>query len=493
MDGDIMNGIRRSSRKKTTTTTNSTTHDENEKKKIKRRRPTKKTSTAAGAGASTPNDMIKQEEENVEIEDIEDFGKEQSCEIRSSLLDWYHNNQRDLPWRNININTTTCTSTRAYAVWVSEIMLQQTRVDTVIHYFNRWIKKWPTLLHLSNASLEEVNQMWAGLGYYRRARFLLEGAKFIVQQGGQFPNTLSDLRNIPGIGDYTAGAIASIAFQQAVPVVDGNVVRVIARLKTISANPKQSKTVKTIWKLAGQLVDPDRPGDFNQALMELGATVCTPLNPSCSTCPVSDQCCALSVSTHDRSVSVTDYPTKVVKAKIRHEFSAVSVVEIIEDEALMDDGPQCNSKYLLVKRPDKGLLAGLWEFPSVPLIGEVDLVTRKDAIDQLLKSFELEPGSTCNVILRKDVGEYIHVFTHIRLKMYIELLVLHLKGRNSVKLDKENNGWKYVDSKDIASLGLTSGVRKVYTMIQKFRDNIPRKSDEKLSAKSLSKRSRGSS
>lgn len=233
MDGD--SGTRRSSRKKTTTTTSWTTHDENEKKKIKRRRQTKKTSTAAAA--STPNVMIKQEEE---IEDIEDFGKEQSCKIRSSLLEWYHNNQRDLPWRNININTTTCTSTRAYAVWVSEIMLQQTRVDTVIHYFNRWINKWPTLVHLSNASLEvrsfslpylsplienvinilllfvsqEVNQMWAGLGYYRRARFLLEGAKFIVQQNGQFPNTLSDLRNIPGIGDYTAGAIASIAFQQ---------------------------------------------------------------------------------------------------------------------------------------------------------------------------------------------------------------------------------------------------------------------------------------
>lgn len=164
--------------------------------------------------------------------------------------------------------------------------------------------------------------------------------------------------------------------------------------------------------------------------MELGATVCTPSNPSCSTCPVSDQCRALSVSTHDRSVSVTDYPTKVVKAKKRHEFSAVSVVEIIEDEALMD-GPQCNSRFLLVKRPDKGLLAGLWEFPSVPLIGDVDFVTRKDAIDKLLKSFDLEPGSTCNVVLRKDVGECVHVFSHIRLRMYIELLILRVKGFTS--------------------------------------------------------------
>ncbi|KAL8087638.1 hypothetical protein AgCh_037693 [Apium graveolens] len=479
-------GTRRSSRNTNKKTTNWTTDDDDyedeDKKKIKRKRgQTKKTTSTA----STPNDNVM-----IEQEDIEDFGKEQCFKIRSCLVDWYDNNQRDLPWRN-NINTDT--TNRAYAVWVSEIMLQQTKVDTVIHYFNRWINKWPTLLHLSNASLEEVNHMWAGLGYYRRARFLLEGAKFIVQQrGGHFPDTLSDLRNIPGIGDYTAGAIASIAFRQAVPVVDGNVVRVIARLKTISANPKLSQTVKTIWKLAGQLVDPDRPGDFNQALMELGATVCTPVNPSCSTCPISDQCRALSLSTHDKSVSVTDYPTKVVKAKKRHEFSAVSVVEIIEDESLVD-GPRCNSRFLLVKRPDKGLLAGLWEFPSVPLIGDVDFVTRKDAIDQLLKSFDLEPGSTCNVVLRKDVGEYVHVFSHIRLQMYIELLVLHVKGRNSVKLDKENNGWKYVNSKDIASLGLTSGVRKAYTMIQKFRDNIPQKSDKKLSTKLLSKRSHGSS
>lgn len=164
--------------------------------------------------------------------------------------------------------------------------------------------------------------------------------------------------------------------------------------------------------------------------MELGATVCTPANPRCSTCPVSDQCHALSVSTHDKSVSVTDYPTKVVKAKKRHEFSAVSVVEIIEEESLVD-GPQSNSRFLLVKRPDKGLLAGLWEFPSVPLIEDVDFVTRKDAMDQLLKSFDLEPGSTCNVVLRKDVGEYVHVFSHIRLKMYVELLVLHVKGSTS--------------------------------------------------------------
>ncbi|CAK9134909.1 unnamed protein product [Ilex paraguariensis] len=354
-------------------------------------------------------------------------------------------------------------------------MLQQTRVQTVVDYFNRWMEKWPTLHHLSQASLEEVNETWAGLGYYRRARFLLEGAKMIAQEGGGFPRTVAALRKVSGIGDYTAGAIASIAFKEVVPVVDGNVVRVIARLKAISANPKKTMTVKNFWKLAGQLVDPCKPGDFNQALMELGATICTPLSPSCSACPVSGQCCALSISRRKKSVLVTDYPMKVVKAKQRHDFSAVSVVEIVEGQD-MGVGPQFDSRFLLVKRPDKGLLAGLWEFPSVLLKGESDLATRREAIDHLLKhSFNIDLKKSSNVILREDVGEYVHVFTHIRLKMCVELLVVCLKGgKNTLqgKHGEEPTAWKYVDGKALSSMGLTSGVKKVYTMIQKFKQSL---------------------
>lgn len=181
-------------------------------------------------------------------------------------------------------------------------------------------------------------------------------------------------------------------------------------------------------KLAAQLVDPFQPGDFNQALMELGATVCTPSSPSCSTCPVSDQCCALSVSRHDSSVVVTDYPIKVVKAKQRHEFSAVCVVEIVGDKESLKRH-QINNGFLLVKRPDEGLLAGLWEFPSVSLAGEVDLLPRRKAIDQYLKKyFTLQPRKTCDIVSREHVGEYVHVFSHIRLKMYVELLILRVEG-----------------------------------------------------------------
>lgn len=163
--------------------------------------------------------------------------------------------------------------------------------------------------------------------------------------------------------------------------------------------------------------------------MELGATICSPLNPSCSTCPVLGQCRAFSESKHSESVKVTDYPMKVVKAKPRHESAAICVVEILRDQEISEGTPPENGIFLLVKRPEKGLLAGLWEFPSVLVDGAVDLTTRREAIDQFLKeSFTLDPRKTCSIVFREDVGELVHIFTHIRLKMYVEMLVLNLKG-----------------------------------------------------------------
>lgn len=178
---------------------------------------------------------------------------------------------------------------------------------------------------------------------------------------------------------------------------------------------------KLLRELARKLVDPLRPGDFNQAVMELGATICSPTSPSCSKCPISLQCQALSLSMSQESIKVTDYPTKVPKAKQRHDFSAVSVVEIVEEGS--------DSKYLLVKRPEEGLLAGLWEFPSVLLEGEAGLTSRRKAIDSfLIKSFGLDMRKSCKVVLREEVGVYVHIFSHIRLKMYIELLTLRITG-----------------------------------------------------------------
>ncbi|KAK9100263.1 hypothetical protein Scep_023693 [Stephania cephalantha] len=424
------------------------------------------------------------------VGDIEDFCKEDTLEIRSSLLCWYDQNQRVFPWRkqtteieSYNDDKEDESCDRAYAVWVSEVMLQQTRVATVIDYYNRWMEKWPTINHLAQASQEEVNQMWAGLGYYRRARFLLEGAKMIVEKGGEFPQTVSTLRKIKGIGDYTAGAIASIAFYEAVPVVDGNVIRVIARLKAISANPKESTTIKIFWKLAGQLVDACRPGDFNQALMELGATICSPTSPGCSICPVAGQCRALQLCQSHKLESVTDYPAKVVKLKQRLDFWAVCVVEILEHNNV-DIQKESNekNKFLFVKRPDEGLLAGLWEFPSVSLKGEANLATRRQMMDKYLKNFFKLNTDECTIVSREDIGECVHIFTHIRLKMFVELIVLHQKGGGRVFHAKKEDisAWKYVDGDSIDSMGLTSGVRKVYNMIQQCKreqslENQPRR------------------
>ncbi|XP_045789978.1 adenine DNA glycosylase [Trifolium pratense] len=423
------------------------------------------------------NGVNKKTRTLVKTEDIEDavsfFSKDETHKLRSVLLDWYDNNHRVLPWRTtLNDNNEEVIEKRAYGVWVSEVMLQQTRVQTVIAYYNRWMLKWPTIHHLAKASLEEVNEIWAGLGYYRRARFLLEGAKKIVAEGGSIPKTASMLRKIPGIGDYTSGAIASIAFKEAVPVVDGNVIRVIARLRAVTENPKDSAIIKRFWEIAAQLVDPLRPGDFNQALMELGATVCTPLNPSCSSCPATEFCHALSIAKRDSTAAVTDYPVKGVKVKQRSDFCAVCVVELLGRETLLDNN-NSSSKFVLVKRPDGGLLAGLWEFPSVLIDEETTPLARRKATNCFLKkNLKIDIKKTCDVVSREDVGEFVHIFSHIRLKLYVELLVLQLKGKvdNLVKSDDDETiTWKCVDSDALSSMGLTTSVRKVYDMVQKFK------------------------
>lgn len=220
------------------------------------------------------------------------------------------------------------------------------------------------------------------------------------------------------------------------------------------------------------MVDPVRPGDFNQALMELGATVCTPLNPSCSSCPASDFCHALSNAKHDSTVAVTDYPVKGVKVKQRSDFSAVCVVEILGAETLPDKN-QSSSKFVLVKRPDEGLLAGLWEFPSVSLDGEAVPLARREATDRFLKkNLKIDIKKTCNIVLREDIGEFVHIFSHIRLKLYIELLVLQLKGGVDDLFkspDNKTTTWKCVYSNALPSMGLTTSVRKVYNMVQNFK------------------------
>jgi A/G-specific adenine glycosylase len=204
--------------------------------------------------------------------------------IRRALLTWYGKNRRALPWRNVPT---------PYAVWVSEVMLQQTRVEVVRDYFARWMKLFPTLEALARADESAVLHAWQGLGYYSRARRLREGARYVVENyGGQLPTEPEQLTRIPGIGPYSAGAISSIAYGKPSPIVDGNVIRVLARFFALPGDPNKSPLKKELWRLAAELVPSRAASDFNQSLMEVGALVCTPKSPACYSCPLSKSCAA---------------------------------------------------------------------------------------------------------------------------------------------------------------------------------------------------------
>ncbi|NUM55207.1 MAG: A/G-specific adenine glycosylase [Candidatus Hydrogenedentes bacterium] len=257
-------------------------------------------------------------------------------QFRRALLTWYRRAARDLPWRR---------TTDPYAIWLSEIMLQQTRVDQGLPYFERFISAFPTVQALAAAKEDRVLKLWEGLGYYSRARNLHRAAKIVADEcGGVFPRTAEELQSLPGVGRYTAGAIASIAYGERVPVLDGNVIRVLSRLYNIADCTDDAKVRDRLWKLADRLVPAKHPGDFNQAMMELGARICTPKSAQCGTCPARRFCAA-------RVAGVVDQrPVRKAKAETPRREMVAAVINQ-------------NGRYLLVKRPSNGLLGGLWEFP----------------------------------------------------------------------------------------------------------------------------------
>jgi A/G-specific adenine glycosylase len=254
------------------------------------------------------------------------------------LLRWYRRHHRSLPWRDTR---------DPYRIWVSEIMLQQTRVETVLPYYARWLRAFPTVQALARAKGDRVLKLWEGLGYYSRARNLHRAAQTVVREyAGKLPRTAEGLRQLPGIGRYTAGAIASIAFGERVPLVDGNVARVFARIFAIPANVKTPATMEILWHLAEELLPARNPGDFNQALMELGALVCTPANPRCEACPMRDVCVA-------RARGVVD--------QLPNRGQPQTTERIVVSAALV----RRNGSLLMQRRPDRGLLAGMWELPTL--------------------------------------------------------------------------------------------------------------------------------
>jgi A/G-specific adenine glycosylase len=250
-----------------------------------------------------------------------------------ALLDHFDAHRRAMPWRETG---------DPYAIWVSEVMLQQTRVDTVVPYWERWIERFPTVAALAEAELDDVLRHWEGLGYYSRARNLHNAARMVRERfDGRVPAETESLRELPGVGEYTAGAVASIAFGVATPAVDGNVRRVLSRLHDL-----EKPRPRELRERAAALVPDDRPGDFNQALMELGATICTPRTPDCGECPVARWCLARRCGTQElRPLPARRKP--IPEERVR------TVVMVRDDGAL-----------LLVRRPLDGLLGGLWEFPE---------------------------------------------------------------------------------------------------------------------------------
>jgi A/G-specific adenine glycosylase len=263
--------------------------------------------------------------------------------LASKLLAWYHANKRALPWRG---------DPSAYAVWISEIMLQQTRVETVIPYFEKWMSLFPDVQTLAQASEQDVLNAWEGLGYYSRARNLHRAAKIMAEQhGGEIPRDLGALRRLPGIGRYTLGAIASIAFGLDVAALEGNIKRVYARIFDVDEPVDSTAGEKILWELAEQNLPEGHAGDYNQALMDLGATICVPKNPRCLICPVMKLCEARLNGTQDLR------PVKTPKKEVPHYVHAAAV--IVE-----------RGRVLLSRRPSNGLLGGMWEFPNGRVSGE---------------------------------------------------------------------------------------------------------------------------
>lgn len=255
----------------------------------------------------------------------------------SALLGWFDHSARPLPFRGTR---------DPYRIWVSEIMLQQTQVATVVPYFQRFVRQFPNVEALASAPLSAVLKLWEGLGYYTRARYLHQAAKRIVQEyKGRFPEQFEEWLTLPGIGRYTAAAIASIAFGQRVPVLDGNVMRVVCRLCAFDQNPKTSANQRKLWQFCADLLPLERPGDFNQAMMELGATVCVPKKPACLICPVATFC-------KGRAQGIAEQlPRMAKKAPVPHYTVAIGWV--VKDGRLLID-----------QRAPEGFLGGLWELPG---------------------------------------------------------------------------------------------------------------------------------
>ena len=346
--------------------------------------------------------------------------------IAQALLDWYDRNARILPWRGIH---------DPYRTWVSETMLQQTRVETVIPYYERFTARFPTLADLASAEEDEVLKLWEGLGYYSRARNLLRGARQVqADWKGELPRDPAALETIHGIGPYTARAIASIAFGMPVPAVDGNVIRVLSRLDGIRENPLRGDIRGRLWQRAAELVPSDRPGDYNQAVMDLGATICVPGTPDCDRCPLCGFCDAwVKGDAASLPVLPTARPPKELRWEVLILFSG--------------------DRVLLRRRTEK-LLQGLWCFPMLPEGTDLPSAAKRKWRLPLLRL--------------GGAGIARHVFTH-------QVWIMRLHTADTPPDLTPPAGYEWIPLRDFDALALPTAMKAAAALVrERIKSDFPR-------------------
>jgi len=347
--------------------------------------------------------------------------------LHALLGDWYRASKRDLPWRRTR---------DPYAIWLSEVMLQQTRVETVVPYYTRFLDRYATVRALADAPLDDVLSMWSGLGYYRRARMLHAGAKHVAARGA-FPSDVAALREVPGVGPYTAGAIASIAFGRRAALVDGNVARVLARIFAIEDDVRGGAGLARVWEIAESLVPEEAAGDWNQALMELGATVCTPREPRCLVCPVRDAC--------DARRAGKERALPVLRAKTKPRPARRAAIVLMSSAGIL----------LARRRPD-GLFGGLWEPPSI----DVDADVADDAVATWARPrFAKLLGA--RIAELEPCGAIVHVLSHRRLQVFVSRAHLPARARAKVAKSGEYDAVERVLPGALRERGIATLARKI--------------------------------
>jgi A/G-specific adenine glycosylase len=355
--------------------------------------------------------------------------------FQNKLINWYKKSHRKLPWRETE---------NPYYIWISEVMLQQTQVGTVKPYYEKFIQKFPTVKALAKADLQEVLKIWEGMGYYSRARNLHKAAKIVMSEmGGKVPDNYQQFRQLPGVGQYIAAAVQSIAFHQPCAVVDGNVKRVLARLFTIKTPVNDAKSNKVFQQKASEILNRKNPGMFNQAMMELGALICRPQNPLCAKCPVKQFCAAFQTNTIDK------YPVRKKQMPVPKYYIAVGVVNK-------------NGKILITKRKESGLLGGLWEFPGGKIL---DRETAQQACIREIKE---------EVNLKIKVVEYLtqvkHAYTHFKIVLDV-FQCQYVSGR--VKLNGAVD-YRWIKLNEIEKFPFPKANHKFIPMLKSETKNVRR-------------------